>query len=78
VYYKQFMYDELPHASGEPSVLRFDHILPVGSHTKSYKPLGYKLGDEALKILDEYLQWNLFGGVEEDAFILEFKNLVCE
>jgi len=74
--YKQFFYDELPHTRGEPSILRFDHILSIGAHTKSYKPLGYRLGDEALEIVNEYLQWNILGGVEHDAFILEFKELV--
>lgn len=76
--YKQFLYDELPHSYGESSILRLDHILPIGAHTKSYKPLGFSLGPEALQILDEYLQWNLFGGVNPDAFILEFKKLITD
>ena len=76
VTYKQFLYDSLPHKGGEPSILRLDHIMPIGSHTKSYKSLGYRLGKEALQIFEEYLEWNIFGGVSENAFILEFRNLV--
>ncbi len=74
--YKQFLYDELPHSKGEPSILRFDHVMPIGANTKSYRSLGYELGNEAMQIFREYLQWNIFGGVESDAFILQFKEIV--
>ncbi|MGR3979432.1 hypothetical protein [Pseudoalteromonas sp. 1181_04] len=78
VEYKQFLYDELPHSYGQPSILRFDHIMPIGAHYKSYKHLGYKLGAEAEKIFTEYLQWNFFGGVHEDSIILAFKDLISD
>lgn len=74
--YKQFFYDELPHTYGEPSILRFDHILPVGTDKRSYKHLGYSINPEAMSIIDEFISWNIHGGVQEDSIILLFKDIL--
>ncbi len=60
--YSQYAWDILP-VGDDPdgSVLRFDHVQPVGRHHESYEPTGHRLGEEALAIVDEWHQWHLTG-----------------
>lgn len=76
--YRQFFYDQLPHATGIPSILRLDHIMPVGAHSKSYKHLGYGLSEEATQVLEDLLKWNFLDGVSHDSEILTYKEIIEE
>jgi len=58
--YPQFFWDILPMARGEVSILRLDQIHPVGEHHQSFEHYGYRLSDDALKIVDEWLNWHLY------------------
>lgn len=56
--YPQFMLEHLPPPDDKTrSVVRFDQIQPVGKHHNSYRPAGYKLSDEALDLVDEWIDW---------------------
>lgn len=74
--YSQFMWDSLPFASGEESILRLDHIQPIGSHHDSYKLSGYKLSDEALEIFDQCLNLCIYDGVEEDSILFDYRDMI--
>jgi hypothetical protein len=71
--YPQFMWDVLPFAGGEESILRLDHIQPIGTHYKAYKPSGYGLCSDAIIVLDELLGWLLRGGVPADSLIAMYR-----
>lgn len=37
--------------------MRFDHIQPIGRHQNAFELTQYRLSDEALSVLDEWLVW---------------------
>ncbi|NQT11699.1 MAG: hypothetical protein HQ582_03050 [Planctomycetes bacterium] len=59
-HYPQFFWDILPMTSGQESILRLDQIHPIGEHRQSFEHYGYRLGDAALKVFDEWLNWHLY------------------
>lgn len=67
--YPQFVWDHLPHPSGEESVLRLDQAQPIGTHHASYKHLNFRLHESALMIIDELLQWLVSGTLPADGWI---------
>lgn len=71
--YPQFLWDHLPHVSGEESLLRLDHLQPIGTHHHAFKPLGYKLSADALALVDEILDWLFLGGVDPDGLIAYYR-----
>lgn len=72
--YPQFMLDSLPIGGPKQSILRFDHIQPIGLHYYAYEHSGYCLSEEAVElILDDWLTWVLYGGLPPDSFILDFQ-----
>jgi len=72
--YPQFVWDCLP-ISGKPdeSILRLDHIQPIGAHYNSYKLSEFKLSDGALEVIDELVRWLIWGGVYEDSLIALYR-----
>jgi len=72
--YPQFILDRLPIGGPKQSILRFDHIQPVGLHYYAYEHSGFCLSDEAVElILDDWLQWLFYGGLPPDSFILDYQ-----
>lgn len=72
--YPQYMLTSAPPiAKGELSVVRFDHIQPVGKHHDSFEPLGYRLGDEALKLMDDWIEWLRCGHLDRRTFLGELQ-----
>ena len=73
--YPQFFWDQLPIRGPKESILRFDHIQPVGLHYYAYELSGYALSDEAVGlIIDDWLTWAFQGGIPEGSFILDYQN----
>jgi hypothetical protein len=64
--YPQFFWDKLPVPGSDESILRFDHIQPIGHHYKTYALLEYRLGEDALSLFDEWLNWFIYGTVDEE------------
>lgn len=54
--YPQFLWDKLP-PDNRDSLLRLDHLQPIGTGYGSYKLTGYRLSRDALEIVDELFQW---------------------
>ena len=51
--YPQFFWDQLPVAGSEESILRLDHLQPMGTHHDAHQLSEYKLSDDALEVVDE-------------------------
>ena len=51
--YPQFVWDKLPLGGPKESILRLDHLQPIGRHHNSFKRTGYKLSEEAIEIIDD-------------------------
>ncbi len=72
--YPQFLWDSLPiPGSTKESILRLDHLQPIGAHHNSYELSGHKLRDGALEVVDELLQWLILGGVQQDSLIAMYR-----
>ncbi len=71
--YPQFVWDCLPIDGPEESVLRLDHLQPIGTHYNSYKLSDFKLSDDALEIVDELVQWLIWGGVNEEGLVALYR-----
>lgn len=72
--YPQFMLDCLPISGTKQSVLRLDHMQPVGLHYLTYEHSGFCLSDEAVElILDDWLQWLFYGGLPANSLILDYQ-----
>jgi hypothetical protein len=67
--YPQFFWEKLPLSGSTESILRFDHIQPIGHHYKNYQLTGYRLAESAISLLDEWLNWFIYGTVEEDGVL---------
>jgi hypothetical protein len=66
------MLDTLPGFKTE-SVLRFDHIQPIGKHHESYEALPHRLNDDALVLVDEWLAWLRSGGLDATTLLAEIQ-----
>ena len=71
--YPQFLWDELPLSKVQESILRLDHLQPIGTHHNSYELSEHKLSEGALEIVDELFQWLIWGGVQEDSLIMMYR-----
>ena len=68
--YPQFMWDRLPISGNtKESILRLDHLQPIGTHHNSYKLSEFKLSNTGLDVIDDLYQWLIQGGVNEDSLI---------
>jgi hypothetical protein len=67
--YPQYMWDQLPLSGRDESILRLDHLQPVGRHGSSYELTDFQLHEEALGVIDEYLSWFLMGGLPSDGIV---------
>lgn len=72
--YPQFMWDSLPITMGRDSILRLDHIQPIGNHAESYELTEYALGSDALALIEEQMNWLRTGELLEESIILYLRN----
>ena len=71
--YPQFFWDKLPIYGPKESTLRLDHIQLVGTQSNSYERAKYKLSENAMELMDDLLQWLIWGGVPADSLILDYR-----
>jgi hypothetical protein len=68
--YPQYLYDKLPESGRtEESILRLDHLQPFPPFDQAYQWSPHCLNEEALMILDEWLQWLIEGTLPEDSVL---------
>lgn len=72
--YPQYMWDQLP-IPGETkeSILRLDHIQPIGRHHDSLEWTPHCLSKEAMEILEEWITWILTGQLPEKGVLLDVR-----
>ena len=69
--YPQYFWDKLPlPGETDQSVLRLDHIQPIGTHHQSLEWTKFRLCDEAMELLKEQITWLLWGNLPEDSDFL--------
>lgn len=77
--YPRFHWDKLPLPGGpNESILRLDHLQPFGMHHDSHQVTEFKLSDQAMALLDDMLQWQLWGGLPSESPILDYQELIAE
>jgi hypothetical protein len=68
--YSQYVWDVLPIGGSESgSVLRLDHIFPLGADPANWRLTDFRLRDEALSILDEWIAWHLTGSMQAEGLV---------
>jgi hypothetical protein len=66
--YCQYAWDILPIGAGtEGSVLRFDHLFPIGADPANWDDTGYEMTTAAMAIVDEWILWHLTGTLTDGA-----------
>jgi hypothetical protein len=74
--YPQYLHDHLPGPSGQASILRLDHALPIGAGSASIEVTEYCLTDAALAALDEWLDWLVKGRLPNGGAIASVRELL--
>lgn len=78
VRYPQFFWDKLPIGGPSESLLRFDHLQPIGWNSESFETTGYRLCDQAVEILDDVFNFYLLDRVRKDCDLKDFLDLMDE
>jgi hypothetical protein len=77
--YPQFMWDMLPiEGSTKESIMRLDHMQPVGKSRDSIEFTNYCLGDRALLLLDEWIEWIITGNLDKDTKLCEIRDVLLD
>jgi hypothetical protein len=63
--YRQFFVDRLPVGSTSESILRFDQMFPVSHNSHSHERTGFRLSDNALALMDEWMDWFVTGDASQ-------------
>jgi len=66
--YPQYMWDVLPIGAVEQqSILRLDHLMPVGADSANWQMTSHVLSEEARGILDEWVSWLITGSLSDQS-----------
>lgn len=66
--YPQFLWDNLPIGSTDKgSIIRFDHLQPIGKSKKSVEFTNYCLSDKAMTFVMEWIDWLLTGTMDKES-----------
>lgn len=76
--FPQFMADFLPLHGSKESLLRLDHIQPLGNHHESIEETDHCLSEDALEIIDEWVTWLITGLLEEGGLIDDMRKAFVE
>jgi hypothetical protein len=74
--YPQYMWDALPLQGRNESILRLDHLQPLGKHGESHELTDFQLHPEAMDLVDEYLTWLFLGGLPADGLVHEIRSVL--
>ncbi len=73
--YPQYIWDILPvHSATDSSILRLDHMQPIGRHHDSYELTEYVLKPEVIDLLNEWIDWLTTGEVDKDGILNDIRN----
>ena len=71
--YPQYLWESLLVPGRRESILRLDHVQPIGEHADSYELTDFELDEEALALVDDYTSWFLKGQVPGDSPLLDIR-----
>lgn len=74
--YPQYMCDRLPIGGPIESIMRFDQAQPIGAARPALDVLPWKLSDEAIDLVDEWLTWYMRRQLPEDGTLHQFRQIV--
>lgn len=75
--YPQFLWDNLPIGGTEKgSIIRFDHLQPVGKSKKSVEFTNYCLSDKAMAFIMEWVEWLLTDHMNEKSEFCETRSFL--
>jgi hypothetical protein len=72
--YAQFVWDFLPLPGDTESILRFDHIQPVGKHHDTISITPFCLSETAMMCIDEWISWLINGMLPSNGLLEEARN----
>jgi hypothetical protein len=76
--YSQYMFDILPIPSGRESILRLNHVQPIGAHSEAYELTGYCLSAPALAVVEQQFRWFRQGALEKATELFEIRTTLLE
>lgn len=71
--YPQYAWDSLPIAGSSESILRLDHVQPLGVNDQAIEVTPYRLTDDAAEIIEEWFSWFRTGVLVEDGVLAYFR-----
>jgi hypothetical protein len=72
--YPQFFWDILPESTaGADSLMKLDHIQPVGRNHSIVEVTNYRLSDLALEIMKQFFNWFFHNQLPSDSLLYGFK-----
>jgi hypothetical protein len=74
--YPQYLWDNLPFSSRKESILRLDHVQPIGKHGRTYELSDFELHPEALLLVDEHLRWLMRGKLADDSILRDIRKVL--
>jgi hypothetical protein len=73
--YPQYFWDKLPIGrSTSESIMRLDHLQPIGRHANSIELMPFSLSSDAVQIIDEWLAWLLSGVMPTESILAQIRN----
>jgi hypothetical protein len=79
VKWPQYLWDKLPiDGPTKESVMMLNRIMPIGRHQNYYEVLPWFLSDQALAIVDEWLDWLRTGEFDETSELLLYRTMLQE
>ena len=68
--YPQYVWDRLPLPGGpSESILRLDHVFPVGADPAGFRVEPFRLSGEALQFVDDWLEWLILDALPENSLV---------
>lgn len=71
--YPQYAWDSLPIGGSSDSILRLDHVQPLGENAQAVELTPYRLTADAAEIVEEWLAWFRTGLLDEDGVLAYFR-----
>jgi hypothetical protein len=73
--YPQYAWDKLPiGGSATESILRLDHLQPLGRQATSFELTEYCLSEDGLEVIDQWLDWLISGVLASDSVLAEIRS----
>jgi hypothetical protein len=77
--YPQFMWDDLPiGGTGKGSIIRLDHLQPIGRSKKSVEFTKYCLSDKAMAFIMDWVGWLISGFLDDESEFCETRSFLME